>query len=707
MTDLGTRFRSIREAPSPELWHEIEHREPRPNEDVVAPLRKFGIVALAFLVASFGIGFVIHAFRGGPRRAPTTTRSVGPLTVRSNGDIYYVLGGGGDTPQIASVNPNGTGRQVALASTQGVHYQRIAFSSDGSRIAFADDANGSSGIAVANADGSGVNRLTDGVNDSWPSWSPDGTKIAFSGTGFDPGIRRCAVGVDIDCPTDIYVMDADGSDLTRLTTDTAPEYHPVWSPDGTRIAFVTYRADGGAVISVMNADGTGERPISSGTNGSDSSPSWSPDGSLIVFESIRNENWGIYVVAPDGTGERVIKQANTVDSPVWSPDGSLIAFIAIDPGSGDASLFTMRPDGSDATLVATERPPGIGGYLAWRPIPASSSSTSVAPESPRPPALPTLDPGAVVTVPVSTFPEGVAVGERGVWVVAGNGDGSGKADIARLDPRTGDVVARITNVPVPGWEFGGGGIAAGAGSVWVVGNAGGDVVLTQIDPATNAVADTIRVGPGSKADVWADASGIWVLSFKAGDRSMEVARIDAATHAIMARIPVPATWSQVIFASGGSIWVQGTSPGAHGSVEVNTLYRIDPSTNTLVDTIDIGQQSGFALAVDPNGAWAAVPGGIERFDTTTGSFVGSVIEIEPSELVPDGLGGAWIEVAHDQSHARTWLHIDASGVINEQIDVPRSLGDALTGIAHMFDPTTGALWIVDYKDSVSRIDLAG
>jgi hypothetical protein len=406
MTDLGTRFRSIREAPSPDLWHEIEHREPRPSEEVVAPLRKLGIVALAFLVASFGIGFVIHAFKSGP------------------------------------------------------------------------------------------------------------------------------------------------------------------------------------------------------------------------------------------------------------------------------------------------------------PIAGSSSSISPAPESPKPPALSTLDPNAVATVPISSFPEGIAVGERGVWVVAGNGEGSGRADIVRLDPRTGDAVARMSNVPVPGWEFGGGGIATGAGSVWVVGNAGGDVVLTQIDPATNTVADTIRLGPGNDADVWADASGIWVLSFTPGDRSMEVVRVDASTHAIVARIPIAATWSQVIFASGGSIWVHGTSPGAHGTVEVNTLYRIDPASNELVDTIDIGQRSGFALAVDSSGAWAAVPGGIERFDTTTGSFVGSVIEIDPSELVTDGSGGAWIEVAQGQSHARTWLHIDASGAIDAQIDVPGSLDDALTGIAHTFDPTTGALWIVDDKDSVSRIDFA-
>src|SRR2546423_7165389 len=135
-----------------------------------------------------------------------------------------------------------------------------------------------------------------------------------------------------------------------------------------------------------------------------------------------------------------------------------------------ALAFLVASFGIGVVIHALKAGPKVAG---------SSSSISPAPKSPTPPALSPLDPKAVTTVPVSSFPEGIAVGERGVWVVAGNGDGSGRADIARLDPRTGDVVARVPNVPAPGWEFGGGGIATGAGSLWVVGNAGGDVVLTQ------------------------------------------------------------------------------------------------------------------------------------------------------------------------------------------------------------------------------------
>jgi TolB protein len=337
--------------------------------------RRLGIVVLALLVASFGIGLVVHAFgTGATRRSPST--SVVPSITPSNGDIYYVRGGGLYAPEFRAIHPDGTGLRTALASTDDVHYHRIAFSPDGGMIAFATSEYDRSGIAIAMADGSNVRRLTDGTNDTSPVWSPDGTRIAFAGTAFDPGIHRCSLGVDHDCPTDIYVMNADGSDLVRLTTDPAPDYHPIWSPDGTQIAFVTYQPSTDGVVSVMLADGSQVRPISSGVPGWASSPSWSPDGSLIVFAAAREHQQAIYGVAPDGSDEHLILSGDGVGTPVWSPDGSRIAYTAIDPVSDVFSLYTMRPDGSDARLVGTDSPGGIASYITWRPVLESSPSPS-------------------------------------------------------------------------------------------------------------------------------------------------------------------------------------------------------------------------------------------------------------------------------------------------------------------------------------------
>lgn len=371
MPDLESRFRPIREARSPDLWSEIEHRQSRPGRADPVSVRSPRIVLSAFLVAVIGFAFLLYRFQLGPR---TVSAPTGPVPSTSNGDLYYVVGGGGDAPEIASIHPDGTGRTIALRSTDAVHHHRIAFSSDGARIAFADDVGGRSALATASADGSDVVRLTHGMNDSWPSWSSDGSKIAFSGTEFDPSAPRCGLGVDIDCPTDIYVMNADGSDLERITTDQAPDFHPVWSPDGTKIAFTGRGQNNGTSIWVVEVNGTGARQVSSGSVGSAFSPTWSPDGSVIAFAAISGDGTAIYGVAPDGTDEHLTPTGVSISDPVWSPDGSLIAFSAVDPPSGIPSLYSVRLDGRDVVLLATDPHGGIAGDITWRPVPVPTST---------------------------------------------------------------------------------------------------------------------------------------------------------------------------------------------------------------------------------------------------------------------------------------------------------------------------------------------
>ena len=117
--------------------------------------------------------------------------------------------------------------------------QTPVWSPDGERIAFVSGGNLNSDIYVMNADGSGITRLTHNNDASIrrPAWSPDGERIAFVFNG------------------DIYLMSADGSTVTRLTHNNADDWSssPAWSPDGERIAFS--RRDGNTDIYVMNVDG--------------------------------------------------------------------------------------------------------------------------------------------------------------------------------------------------------------------------------------------------------------------------------------------------------------------------------------------------------------------------------------------------------------------------------------------------------------------
>jgi Tol biopolymer transport system component len=368
------------------LWREIEIREPR-NAIEPSSARRVVVAVVAFVIALAGIGIVAVTF--GRSESPAASRTSGPVTV-ANGSIYFRVGGGEGGSRIEAVRPDGSGRHVVFTEGKDIHHGRLSFSPDGTRIAFDNYLVDQYGIETSNPDGTGVVRLTHGVNDSWASWSPDGTKILFSSTRYDPSIEQCTPGFphEFRCRTDIYVMDADGSDVSRLTDDPAGEFMARWSPDGGRIAFVregdpasgTYDA-----VYTMRPDGTDVRQVSSASGGSDFWPNWSPDGSQVVFAAIRNEDSGIWAVDADGSDQRMLlggTGAGYIDNPVWSPDGSLIAFVgnlSVDDYSPDDALYVMRPDGTSVTPIADAPSIGVAGDIAWQPIPVPAMTVEPAP----------------------------------------------------------------------------------------------------------------------------------------------------------------------------------------------------------------------------------------------------------------------------------------------------------------------------------------
>src|SRR3954447_16673824 len=101
---------------------------------------------------------------------------------------------------------------------------------------------------------------------------------------------------------EIYAMDAAGTIQTNLTANQAGDLFPTWSPDGSKIAFASFRDLGNEEIYVMNADGTNQTRLTS-SSGADAEPSWSPDGSKIAFRSDRDGDFEIYTMNADGTSE--------------------------------------------------------------------------------------------------------------------------------------------------------------------------------------------------------------------------------------------------------------------------------------------------------------------------------------------------------------------------------------------------------------------
>jgi TolB protein len=213
-----------------------------------------------------------------------------------------------------------------------------SWSEDGTKVAFSSDETGDLDIYVMNADGTErINLTKRDAKDIDPAWSPTGEWIAF--------LSRTRG------QTDIHRVRPDGSGLSTLTSFPAQEYsRPIWSPDGTKIAFtsnrdaepppqlgpipVPYFTDtpefpGAAPrpeLYVMNADGTGQTRLTFNFF-FDGNPTWSPDSEKIAFQSRTDGDHEIYVVNVDGTGLTKLTDNDYADIfPAWSPDGRYIAF---------------------------------------------------------------------------------------------------------------------------------------------------------------------------------------------------------------------------------------------------------------------------------------------------------------------------------------------------------------------------------------------
>jgi Tol biopolymer transport system component len=195
---------------------------------------------------------------------------------------------------------------------------------------------------------------------------------------------------DRDGNHEIYVMDAAGTSLSRLTNHRAEDLDPAWSPDGTQIAFPSDRG-GDIEIFVMNADGTDVRQLTDDPGG-DLFAAWSPDGTQIAFASDRDGDFEIFVMHADGTDVRQLTDHPSDDiAPAWSPDGTKIAYAARGLGGVNYEIHVMNPDGTAPTTLTEGRlgRPPIGRLTARRSRSSASASTSRAPTEPTSGGSPT------------------------------------------------------------------------------------------------------------------------------------------------------------------------------------------------------------------------------------------------------------------------------------------------------------------------------
>jgi Tol biopolymer transport system component len=253
------------------------------------------------------------------------------------GWVVYATGEEGSR-DIAVVNP-ATGEQRIIIAHTADDFAPV-WSANQQWVAFLSDRDGNVELYLATADGLTVMRATNtGVDESSPTWSPDGKRVAYVSPteSGEPRVQWLRLA-------DLIPQ--------RLAPGSFGEQDPAWSPTGEWIAFAGLQEDGSSRgLLLRNPDGVNQLQVS---ESSDSQPVWSPDGRRLAYVSTRDGNEEIYVVrvgpaGPEGQAQRLTDDPARDFSPQWSPDGKQVLFLS--DRNGNLDLFTVSDQGENTKAL--------------------------------------------------------------------------------------------------------------------------------------------------------------------------------------------------------------------------------------------------------------------------------------------------------------------------------------------------------------------
>lgn len=357
------------------------------NRRIFSRVKRSAIAKIMLLAASITLAVLLASCAAqkagtGPATKPTSNTHSGKIAFsrldnRGQSDIFVMKADGTGEKRLTTKPVDG-GPDLRPAPDP-----NPTFSPNGERLAFEAESRGANTILnidiyVMNTDGSRLERITqEPTFDSMASWSPDGTKIAYSrvdiSSMFSSASASASATIDRNGSNGIYTIRSDGTGLRQLTHEAHDEY-PAWSPDGNTIAFGRLDKEAGWIYTV-NSDGGGLSKLTDPPRDSwDSEPAWSPDGTRIAFTRASARRADVFLMNSDGTHIKKLTGETDGFLPAFSPDGKKIVYASNDNGQ-TTHIHVMNADGTNVRRLTTKSKVHDDAP-DWQPLPESRGQGS-------------------------------------------------------------------------------------------------------------------------------------------------------------------------------------------------------------------------------------------------------------------------------------------------------------------------------------------